>query len=325
MLVSALSVIPLIFLSVLIAMILRGLARPVTRLLPVAPRWSVIVVLILLFVASGLFFATFGPRILEQFDRLSEQVPQTLEQTRTSIEQYEWGQQIVNSLQQVPSDANNMDILSRLTGFFSGAFGAIANGLLVIVAGIYLAFEPSLYVNNLIRLFPLQYRERAHDVLREGHEVVQRWLVARLLSMVVVGVLTLIGLWIIDLPLALTLSVIAAVLSFIPNLGPFLAAAPAFLVGLAQSPLMALLVLVVYSVVQQIENYLITPNIQRKTVKLPPALVMLSQVFLLLIFGWLGLFIAAPLVAFCIVLVKSIYIEDFLGDELGRMIESDTA
>jgi len=224
-------------------------------------------------------------------------------------------------LERVPTNAGNADFFSRLTGFFSNAFGVMTNVVLIVVAGIYMAFEPDIYVNNLVRLFPIKQRDRVHQILDEGYDIVRRWLIARLISMLVVGILTLIGLSIIDMPLALTLAVIAALLSFIPNIGPILSAIPAILVGFAQSLLLGILAAVVYLIVQQIENYLITPNIQRRTVSLPPALIMLSQVFLTLLFGWLGLFIAAPLVAFGIVVVKSAYVEDFLGDEVGRVVE----
>lgn len=323
MFVSASGVLPLIFIAILIAIMLRSLADPLSHRLPLAGRWAVVIVALGSLVAVGLFGLLVGPQISNQFDQLTERIPEALDQAEAELQKYGWGQTVLDGLTRVPNGTGNMDILTRLTGFFSSTLGTLANLVLVTVAGVYLAFEPDLYINNLIRLFPQHHRERTHDVLAEGYGIIRLWLIARLLSMIVVGVLTLIGLWIIDMPLALTLAVIAGFLSFIPNLGPFLSVVPAILVGLTQSLLLAVLAIAVYWIVQQIENYLITPNIQRETVKLPPALVMLSQIFLLLTFGWLGLVIAAPLVAFAIVVVKSVYIEDFLGDERGRVAERD--
>jgi len=318
--VTTFSVIPLIFISILIAVLLRSLADPLARRLSIEGRWAVILVALTLIVSLVTFFTLTGPSITAQFDQLGNRIPEALDRVESGLREYGWGVTLLNSLEDVSVNPRSSSIFSRLTGFFSSAFGAFTNAVLVIVAGIYMAFEPSLYIKNFVRLFPAKHRERTCEVLDEGYDIVRRWLIARLISMVVVGILTFIGLTIINMPLALTLAVIAALLSFIPNIGPILSSVPAILVGFTNSLLLGVLAAVVYVLVQQIENYLITPNIQRRTVSLPPALVMLSQVFLTLLFGWLGLFIAAPLVAFSIVLVKSVYLEDFLGDEVGRVV-----
>ncbi len=319
MLISASGILPLVFIAVLIAILLRSLANPLSEFTNIPSRWMVILVAVSLFVFISAFVALTGPQITQQFDQLTMRIPEALTSVEEELRQYEWGASILDSLEHTGSGGGN-NVFSRLTGFFSSAFGALTNMFLVVVAGIYLAFEPNLYIDGLLRLLPINRRDHAFEIMDEGFDIMRRWLIARLLSMVVVGILTFIGLWLIDMPLALTLAIMAGLLSFIPNLGPILSAFPAILVGLTQGITLGVLAAIVYFTVQQIENYLITPNIQRETVKLPPALVMLSQVFLLLLFGWLGLFIAAPLVALCIVIVKSLYVEDFLNDEVGRIV-----
>lgn len=322
LLVATLNIIPLIFIAVMIAVFLRSLADPLSKMIPVAGRWMVIIVFFALLAVAGVFIAVAGPSITEQFDQLVQRIPQAFDQTEQWLSQYEWGQNLINDLGQVQVPQAGLDVFSRLTGLFSGAFSIFTYAVLILVAGIYLAFEPQMYITGLVSLFPHERRDRTREVLEESYDILRRWLLARLISMTVVGVLTYIGLMIIGMPLALTLAVIAGVLSFIPNLGPILAAVPAILVGFTQSLTLGPLAALVYFIVQQIENYLITPNVQRKTVSLPPALVLLSQVFLTLLLGWLGLFIAAPLVAFILVLVKSVYVEDVLGDDVGSIVET---
>jgi len=322
LLAATLNIIPLIFIAVLIAVFLRSLADPLSKRVPVAGRWMVVIVLLALLAVAGVFVAVAGPSITEQFDQLVQRIPQAFNQTEEWLSQYEWGENLLDELEQVQVPQAGLDVFSRLTGIFSGAFSVLTYTVLVLVAGVYLAFEPQMYITGLVSLFPEQRRARTREVLDESYDILRRWLIARLISMLVVAVLTFIGLMIINMPLALTLAVIAGILSFIPNLGPILAAVPAMLVGFTQSLTLALLVAVVYFIVQQIENYLITPNVQRQTVSLPPALVLLSQAFLTLLLGWLGLFIAAPLVAFTLVLVKSVYVEDVLGDDVGSIVES---
>lgn len=320
LLASAVNIIPIVFIAILVAVLLRSLANPLARRLPMLPgRWAVVVVMLLLVSGLGLFVAINGPRIAGQFTQLVDRIPQALSRLEQNLQQYQWGPQLLRSLENVPASLNDISLFSRLTGFFSGAFGVFTYAVMVLIAGIYLAFEPNLYIDNLVRLFPVKRRQRVQVVLSQGYDVVRLWLIARLMSMLVVGILTFIGLSLVGMPLALSLAIIAGVLSFIPNFGPILAAVPAVLVGVTQSLSLGVLAAVIYFIVQQIENYLITPNIQRETVSLPPALVILTQVFLALLFGWLGLFIAAPLVAFLIVLVRSVYIEDILGDDVEAL------
>jgi predicted PurR-regulated permease PerM len=133
--------------------------------------------------------------------------------------------------------------------------------------------------------------------------------------MLIIGVLTTAGLSILGVPLALSLGIFAALLTFIPNFGPIIAVLPAVLFALVESPTKALYVLALYIGIQMIESYLITPLIERETVSLPPVLTIFFQIFLGVLVGGLGLILATPLLTVIIVLVKMLYIEDILGDK----------
>src|SRR5690606_11173520 len=144
----------------------------------------------------------------------------------------------------------------------------------------YLAAEPNLYATGVTKLFPPAKRDRVLQVLFEVSETLRWWLVGKVGSMVFIGILTWIGLSILGIPLALTLGLIAGLLSFIPNFGPIISAVPAILLAFIQSPIQALYVAALYIGVQLIESNLVTPIIERETVELPPALTIIFQLAL---------------------------------------------
>jgi predicted PurR-regulated permease PerM len=130
--------------------------------------------------------------------------------------------------------------------------------------------------------------------------------------MVAIGILTGLGLWVIGVPMWLPLAILAALLNFIPNFGPIIAAVPALLIALANDPTDALWVAGLYVLAQNLEGYLIMPLVQRRAVEMPPALTIMSQVLLGMLLGPLGVVLAAPLTAAALVLIKMLYVQDTL-------------
>jgi len=323
LLASTLSIIPLILVSVLIGILFHSLAKFISEHTPIPKAGAVVVILLVLVAVIAIFFMLVGPIVIRESSQLVDRLPDSIEEIRSQIQQYSWGQTMLDNIGQVPTNIGGTDIFSRLTGVFSNLFGTLTNFVLIFVAGIYMAIDPDLYKDNFARLFPERYRDRTHEILTALYETLQRWIIARALSMLSIGILTFIGLNLIGMPFALTLSVIAGVLAVIPNIGPLISAVPAVLIGFTESPTVAALAVVVYIAVQQIESYLITPSIEQETVSLPPAVVMLSQILFGLLFGWVGLFIAAPVVALSIVLVRMVYIEGFLGDDLEDVEDNE--
>jgi len=125
-----------------------------------------------------------------------------------------------------------------------------------------------------------------------------------------------VGLWVLNIPMPVTLGIFAAVLTFVPNIGPFVSAVPAVMFGLVISPVRGLYVAVLYVAIQTLESYLITPQIQKKAVSIPPALLISAQILAGILLGFLGLILATPLMVCIIVAVQMIYIEDTLGDSV---------
>lgn len=187
--------------------------------------------------------------------------------------------------------------------------------LVIVVSGIYLAAQPHMYVNGLLMLAPHARRPRYREVLGKLAFTLRGWMIGQLVPMTAIGVLTAIGLKVIGVDLWLILGLLAALLNFIPNFGPLISGAPAFLLAVAESPTKAMWVVVLYLVTQSLEGYVLTPLVQRKAVELPPALLILFQVLAGLLLGALGVVLAAPLLAVVVVAVKMLYVEDVMGDE----------
>jgi predicted PurR-regulated permease PerM len=127
--------------------------------------------------------------------------------------------------------------------------------------------------------------------------------------MAIVGVMTTLGLWLLNVPLALAFGLIAAALTFVPNIGPVLSVVPPALLALTDGPWTAAYVVALYLAIQTIESYAITPIIQRRTVSLPPALTITAQVALGLLVGPLGVAVATPLTAVATTAVNVLYVE----------------
>jgi predicted PurR-regulated permease PerM len=139
------------------------------------------------------------------------------------------------------------------------------------------------------------------------------WMFGKVLSMIAVGALTWLGLGLLGIPLALSLAVLAAALTFIPNFGPVLSAVPAVLLGLMNSPARAAYVALLYVGIQTAESYVLTPIFQKKAGALPPALLIVAQVAMGSLSGGIGLAVATPLTAALLVLVRHLYVEDVLS------------
>ena len=106
------------------------------------------------------------------------------------------------------------------------------------------------------------------------------------------------------------------ILNFVPNFGPWIAAIPAVLVAFLQGPQQALYVGLLYIALQSIDGYILTPIVDRRSVELPPVLTIVAQVLLGVAFGFVGILLASPLTAVAMILVKTLYVEDLLGDSM---------
>ena len=130
--------------------------------------------------------------------------------------------------------------------------------------------------------------------------------------MVLVTLLTWLGLWLLNVQLALALGLLAGILNFIPNIGPLLSVVPAVLVALPDGVPTVVWVALLYLGVQTIESSLFTPLLQQRMVSLPPAFTLTMQLLFWLMLGGWGLVLATPIAAAGVVFVQRLYVEDIL-------------
>ena len=207
--------------------------------------------------------------------------------------------------------------------FLSSTLTVIAGLLLVIFLALYVAVEPRTYHGGLMHLFPHESRKRAGEVLTAIAVALRKWLVTQLIAMLVIGSVTTVVLLLLDVRAALPLGVLAGLFEFIPTVGPILSAVPAIAMGFIDSPEKALWVAIAYWGIQFLENQLLIPILMREGVDLPPALTILAQALMALVFGFLGLLVAVPVFAAGLVAVKLLYVEDVVGDEVEVFEDDD--
>lgn len=277
--------------------------------------WAIALTVIgpLAIVSGGFWLA--APEIASQASKLAEQAPSAVRQLEEQMLRYEWVSTLMEHQERlrkaVPSGS---DAASAAAGFFTSTFGALGNLIIALAVGLFLAVSPAIYVRGLVKLTPLQRRPRVTQVLQETSSALASWLIAKITAMAVIGGLTTVGLWLIGIDLALVLGLIAALLSFIPNVGPVIALFPALLIALIGGSDQVIYVLVLYIGIQTFESYLLTPLLQQRMVDLPPALIIGMQVLLGFLAGILGVILATPLTAAAMVMIRMWYIEDTLGD-----------
>ena len=307
----------LLFLSVLLAVLLRGAGGAVARRTGLGAGWAVALVAAAAVAAIAVGLYALGATASGQFQRLADEFPVALERAREYLGRHEWGRY---ALDHVPSPerltAGVWDGAGRLASFFSTTFGVLGNLVLLVFLTLYLAAAPHTYLSGAVALVPSRHRPRAEQVLRAIGYHLRRWLLGRLVAMVVVGVVTGAGLWAAGVPQFVVLALLAAALTAVPFIGPIVAAVPGVLLALLQGPAVALGAVGVYVLAQALENYVVTPLVQRNAAELPPALALAGIALAGALFGVLGLIVASPLLIAALVAVKMLYVEDVLGDRL---------
>lgn len=180
----------------------------------------------------------------------------------------------------------------------------LAGILLVIFLSIYLAIDPSVYRRGLLHLVPRRLQGQTEEILTAIVVTLRKWLVTQLIAMIVIGVVTTVVLMALKVRAAVPLGILAGLLEFVPNLGPVLSALPAIAMGFVDSPQKALAVAIAYVGIQFIENHLLIPILMKQGLNLPPALTIVMQSLMALVFGVLGLLVAVPLLAAIVIAVQ---------------------
>ena len=296
----------LVFAGILMAVLVRSVADPLKQKLGISPVPALLLagLAIALVLASGIVL--FGAQISSQFDQLLQELPAAADKILA-----EFG---FSGLENPLTGTVVGNVLTTAYRWATAIIG-IASGLLfVIFTGIYLAIDPVTYRNGLVLMFPPRIQPQIGDTIDDAGRALSLWLRGQLLAMLIVGVMTTLGLWLIGMPSAIALGFIMGLADFVPIVGPIAAAIPGLLVASGQGLEMTLWTLAVYVIVQQIEANLVLPIIVGNAVKIAPAVGLFAVIALGVLFGPLGVLFAYPLAVVADVAVRRLYIRETLGE-----------
>lgn len=318
----SLHVLLLIFAGILMAILLRGLSDAISSVTGLRHGWSLtIVLLVIAGVFTGVGYLA-APSLAGQMSELSQRLPTAVRSLRNSMADTRIGALLLHvspTLNDIMSLKGGL--LTNATGILTTTFGTIVTIVVVVFTGVFLAAEPALYVRGLVHMVPRSRRDRFAEVVGAVGYTLKWWLIGQAIDMVVIGIATGIGVWLLGVPLALLIGFLAGAANFIPNFGPLVSLIPACLLAMTIDPHKVIYVIILYIVLQSLEGYVLQPTIQRRAVQLPAAITIMAQVLLGILAGPLGLMLATPLAAMTLVAIKMLYVEDVLGDRIPNPAE----
>lgn len=303
----------LLFGGFIFASILDSIAEPVSKATRASRRVAVgISVAALALMAVGVIWLI-GDSISAQLDALRDSLPTAVGALQQWLQGIPFGRRILELGEEAASSGVPWNRVASAASLTLGAFGKL---VLMLMIGLFVAAEPNLYKDGVVRLVAPSARSNLAGALDECARALRDWLKGQAVSMLFVGVATGAGLALLDVPLALTLGLLAGVLDFVPFFGPIAAGVLAVLFAFTQGPQTALYVALLMLAIQQVEGNLLMPLVQKWAVQLPPVLGLVSVLIFAAWFGIPGIIFATPLMVVVLILVKKLYIEDFL--EKGR-------
>jgi predicted PurR-regulated permease PerM len=243
-------------------------------------------------------------RAADERDTVPQAAGDTAAAQRSTGPQAAGAPQLHQRIQQKLSGASRY-----LFPFLTHTVEAIGGILIVVFLSIYLAADPQLYRRGVLALIPDRRRAQGALVMDRVADVLRKWLVTQLIAMVVIGAVSTTVLLILGVKAAFALGVLAGLFEFIPTVGPLLSAIPAVAMAFLDSPEKAAMVAVAYWGIQFLENHILIPLLMKGGMDLPPALTVVTQALLALVFGFLGLMVAVPLLATAMVMVQVLYVE----------------
>lgn len=253
-------------------------------------------------------FAFFGTTMQSEFAELATRLPAAWASVQARLAESRIGASLLERAQGLAPSGQT--IVNLVTTALATVGGALSGLVLVLIGGLYLAAQPTLYAGGLMRLIPSGARERTAETLDAITVSLKNWLKGQALGMLFVGVGTGLGLWLVGVPAAWAIGLVAGLAEFVPYLGVLLAGIPAVILGFGQGTDTGLWTLGVLVAVQQLQGNLVMPLLQNRMVDLPPAVTIFGIIAAGILFGVPGVLLATPLTIVVLVLIRRLYLDE---------------
>jgi predicted PurR-regulated permease PerM len=305
-------IILLAFAGALVAIILHACVDWVQRHTPkyIGPKLSYAATVLGFVILICLIGYWIVPRAISEAGQIVQIIPQSVAQLTAHLDKTDWGRHVEHGAHQLMSGSNAGSRISTLT---RDAATALEYTIVIVVVGLYGAFNAREYSNGLLRWIPEGQRQNFLKISRGVAYTLRWWIIGQLVPMVVLGIASMIGLWALGVPLAFTLGLLTGVMIFIPYVGSWIAFIPTMLVSLTRGPQTAIYVTILYLVIHLLEGYVLTPIVQKRAVLVPPTLTILALLFMWKVSGLLGASLATPIVAASLALGKMLYLHKDVG------------
>jgi predicted PurR-regulated permease PerM len=253
------------------------------------------------------------PPFVDQTKEFVDEVPAVVEDLEAEIsdvsgaEESEIASEVQDFLQGYVDDPDRL--ISPLASLGLGVAGVLGALIVVVLTAYYIAIRPDPLVRGITSLFPPARREHVREVMERMRDSWIGWMQGVALDMLITGVLLYVGLSLIGIEFAIVFAILSAVLVLIPYYGAILGAIPPTLFALTDSPGKALLALGIYILVQQVESNLTVPLVMAKRVRLHPAIVAIGVLVVGQLFGFVGLFVAVPILSAIVILTDELWVK----------------
>ncbi len=301
----AFNVLLMVLAGSLISLYFHGMGDLIQRKIKLNRRLSLLLSIAGSFIFVGVLLWFMGTKIQNQISILNETLPSTINDVKLKLSETPIGLKILDYL----SGEMSEKLFTTAGKFFSTSFGVLGNLYVIILLGIFFTASPDLYKEGLLKLFPREKKLLVQQVMERISQDLKGWLKSTVFSMVLIAILISVSLGIVGIPVALVLGLMTGLLKLVPNFGSFAAMIPGVLLALTIGTNTAILTALIYIVSQTIVSSIVTPIVQEKIIKLPPALTIISQIIMGTLSGVLGIILAVPLLVIVIILVDELYVK----------------
>jgi predicted PurR-regulated permease PerM len=296
----------------LVAVMLRALANPIRKRTPLGPGASLGVAVLAVIAIVGVVGWFVGAQVAGQVTQLQTDLPQAWATAERQIGAYQVGRWLLDRFHEVSGSPMSRigPIAGRIGRFTSIGVEAVTEAIVVLVAGVYFAAQPTLYRNGLLSLVPGEARGPLEAAVEACGLALRKWLTGVGAAMLAMGLLTAAGTALLGLPAPIALGLISGLGEFVPIVGAAVAAVPGLLLAATLGAHKVVLTLIFYVAVHQFEGQVLIPLIQRRVVAVPPALTLFAVVGFGVLFGPAGIVFATPLAVVVMVLIRTLYLRE---------------